>query len=520
MARTKPEHPPVHRTDLLASTLTVGKETAVRALLRAYRRGAVLLGHEQWRLFFETGRFDKNHDVDKVTFAAAVGAANRVQMARRQVVGQLQGWVSNRANEFRDTVNRSSLDPTTKHILHTINILGAWFRRGDVVMKNSGEVIPDSVRRLARTIMRHCMARHRKPGLSRLSMRLDRRAGSIARPIRATQGDKVGWWVNLSTLEKGRKIAVPLLTYAYHADRPGRVINGILVNERDGRLTFGVVTDLGEVCAKSRADYDGHGVLALDFGLSTLFATSEGHLLGQGWLKRLKRYDALISMIAASQQRAGRKPRDSRRYRALVEDVRGFLRTEIGRMLNRLVEQGKPKALVVERLDFRHCGLSKRLNAILHNCGRSIIRDKLRDLEERFGITSTEVNAAYTSQTCSCCGYVDKRNRRDQKTFVCLWCGHRMHADLNAAANIEARRARPNGWLFQGKAAVLVDLVREFNERRARAFGPCRSGSRGAPADPRLTNPYFGGEPLAVVRSSERREASVKSPETQALVAT
>ena len=117
---------------------------------------------------------------------------------------------------------------------------------------------------------------------------------------------------------------------------------------------------MGEACAKSRADYDGHGLLALDFGLSTLFATSEGQLLGQAWLKRLKRYDALISMIAASQQRAGRKPRDSRRYRALVEDVRGFLRTEVGRVLNRLVEQGKPRELVLERLDFRHSDLSPR----------------------------------------------------------------------------------------------------------------------------------------------------------------
>lgn len=61
MARTKPEHPPVHRTDLLPSNLTVAKRDAVLALLRAYRRGAVLLGREQWRLFFETGRFDKNH---------------------------------------------------------------------------------------------------------------------------------------------------------------------------------------------------------------------------------------------------------------------------------------------------------------------------------------------------------------------------------------------------------------------------------------------------------------------------
>ena len=48
-------------------------------------------------------------------------------------------------------------------------------------------------------------------------------------------------------------------------------------------------------------------------------------LLGQG---RLKCYDALLNLIAASHQRAGRRPRDRNRYRALVAGMRGLLRTE------------------------------------------------------------------------------------------------------------------------------------------------------------------------------------------------
>lgn len=518
MARQRPAYPPVMRTDLLPSNLTTAKEQAVREMLRAYRRGAVLLGREQWRLFFETGRLNKNHDVDKVTFAAVIGAASRVQMCRYQVVGSLQSWISNRANEFRDVVVRSSLPPETKHMLHTVNRAGAWFSRGDVVMKGTGAIVPPEIRRLARSIMRHVMSRHRRPDLSRISMRLDHRAGSIARPVKATQRGKVGWWVKLSTMEKGRKVSVPLLTYDYHAKRPGKVTNGIQINERDGKLSFGLVTDMGEACAASRAAYDGRGTIALDFGLSTLFASSDGQLLGQSWLKRLRRYDGLISMIAASQQRAGRKPRESKRYRSLVDDVRGFLHTEIGRVLNRLVAEGRPAGLVLERLDFRNPGLSRRLNRILQNAGRGIIQAKLRDLAERFGIETTEVNAAYTSQSCSCCGYVDKRNRPSRGTFRCLWCGHEKHADLNAAANIETRRARPNGWLFQGKAAVLAELVRAFGERRVRALHSGRTGSRGAPADPRTVNPAFGGIKTVAVRSTGSRKAS-KSPETQALVA-
>jgi hypothetical protein len=58
MARKKREYPPVYRTDLLPSNLTASKEAQVRELLRAWRKGAVLLGREQWRLFHETGRFD------------------------------------------------------------------------------------------------------------------------------------------------------------------------------------------------------------------------------------------------------------------------------------------------------------------------------------------------------------------------------------------------------------------------------------------------------------------------------
>lgn len=520
MARKRPEHPPVHRTDLLPSNMTAGKKAKVLDLLAHYRAGAVLLGREQWRLFHETGRFNKNHDADKTTFASVIGAANRVQMCRYQVVGQLQGWVSNRANEFRDAVNRSTLGPDVKHMLHVINRMGAWFLRADVAMRETGESIPPEVRRLARSIMRHFMGRHRRPNLSRISMRLDRRAACLAAPTKATQGGKVGWWVSLSTMEPGRKIAVPLLTYDHHAKRPGRVTNGVQVNlTREGRLTFGVVVDMGEACAKSRADYDGHGVLALDFGLSTLFATSEGQLLGQGWLKRLRRYDTLLTIIAASQLRAGKKPRESKRYRALVEDVRGFLRTEVGRVLNRLVEQGKPKELVLERLDFRNPDLSRRLNAILRNCGRSVIQSKLADLEQRFGIASTEVNPAYSSQTCNFCGYVDARNRRLQSRFQCLWCGHTKHADLNAASNIGQRRALTIGSVFQRKDAVLAEVVRAFGERRVRALRAGRTGSRGAPADPRQTNPYFGGAPLAVARSSERREPSVTSRTTPAPVA-
>ena len=49
------------------------------------------------------------------------------------------------------------------------------------------------------------------------------------------------------------------------------------------------------------------------------------------------------------------------------------------------------------------------------------------------------VNPAYTSQTCSECGYCDSRNRESQAVFECKRCHASMNADLNAASNILER---------------------------------------------------------------------------------
>lgn len=56
-------------------------------------------------------------------------------------------------------------------------------------------------------------------------------------------------------------------------------------------------------------------------------------------------------------------------------------------------------------------------------------------LEERGG-TLIKINPAYTSQTCSACGVIDKQSRESQARFSCTSCGHTMNADHNAAINI------------------------------------------------------------------------------------
>ena len=59
------------------------------------------------------------------------------------------------------------------------------------------------------------------------------------------------------------------------------------------------------------------------------------------------------------------------------------------------------------------------------------------------GVRVVLVNPAYTSQTCSACGYCDTRNRRSQAEFCCVACHSATGADYNAAINIERAAVNP-----------------------------------------------------------------------------
>ncbi|WP_300902212.1 transposase [uncultured Clostridium sp.] len=65
------------------------------------------------------------------------------------------------------------------------------------------------------------------------------------------------------------------------------------------------------------------------------------------------------------------------------------------------------------------------------------LQEKIKYKSEMAGIKVRYVNAAYTSQTCSECGYVDKNNVIvDKQIFICKNCGFRAHTDYNASLNI------------------------------------------------------------------------------------
>jgi putative transposase len=173
-----------------------------------------------------------------------------------------------------------------------------------------------------------------------------------------------------------------------------------------------------------------------------------------------------------------------------VTPVRGMLKTRINAALNRIVRIHAPVALVVERLDFRFPGLSKRMNRLITNGGRAVFRAKLVDLKDKFGIAATEVAAPYTSQECSSCHYVDKTNRPSQTKFACRWCGNATQAEVDASRIVNQRCSLGLGtkWLTKGAIPAV------FASQHIKRWPLIRSNRpQGATHDPCLSNPCFKG---------------------------
>lgn len=446
------------RADVIEHTANAGKVRRVLDFARLYQECAAAIAAREWRTFWETGKFGGKY-ANCSAFNDFCGAAP-AQMARAQVSAMLESFISNRANDFADAVQRSSLSGEVKHMLHTINRRQAWHSKEPVLLK--GEEIPADVRRLALTIFRGIRKRHSLPNARGIAPVLDTRAVTVT----SSKTPHADLWASFKF--RGQKVfRIPFHVHGLWRNRGGKRCNVLQIIPDGDNFSVRMMTDMTEEFEKSRAAYEPRMErLGIDFGLCTLIASDRGDMMGRGFLDAMRRIDTQLVGIARHRQRVGEKPRDSERYCGLVNRVRGILKTRINAALNRLVDIHHPAEIVVERLDFRMPGLSGRLNRIITNCGRGVFAAKLADLAEKFGITVAEVNPAYTSQECDQCGFVDRGNRPSQSEFRCLHCGHRAHADVKSAKVVTLRRSRGLDFRFFTRGQVLAVLRKRFSERQ------------------------------------------------------
>ena len=111
------------------------------------------------------------------------------------------------------------------------------------------------------------------------------------------------------------------------------------------------------------------------------------------------------------------------------------------------------KAVVLEDLNIKNMSKSAKGDAENHGknvkpkqgLNREILKQAWGKLDTMLqykanwnGTEIVKINPRNTSRKCHNCGHVAKESRKTQADFECVRCGHRQHADYNAALNIRA----------------------------------------------------------------------------------
>lgn len=444
----------------------------IDSILKEYRKTASFIFKLYWSNFISTGKIPQFIELSSVKSNLS---ERYKQTCAAQVRGILMSYISNRSNDFKEIVYKSSLCNEEQNIkLLFINKHHKFF--DEVVLMKNKEIEPEIIK-LARKIFHHLLKVNRLPSMKGISMALDEKVAVVAESN--NDNSLVGYWVKLSTTTPRKPIMLPVSKNKYYEAIKAARANFIQLNkDRDGYISISFVKEIEPKEITFKTDR-----LSIDLGLTNLLTLNDGSMYGRTHLSsRLKDYDKKISTLCARLQRNNLRPRSSCRYRKLVDSLRAFLKNEIGRAMNKALNRFMPKHIVVERLNFQSQRLSKRLNRLIGNFGKSIVKTKLNDFSEKYGITIEEVNPAYTSQTCSSCGYVAKKNRRSQSAFICACCGLKLHADINAARCIDARSSSSIANIYKSKAFILDKLITRFIERQASHYSLAEI-TRG--------NPYF-----------------------------
>lgn len=136
------------------------------------------------------------------------------------------------------------------------------------------------------------------------------------------------------------------------------------------------------------------------------------------------------------------KAKQIKRIREIEDKESRYVRNlnhEISRKLVNLAVQEKVSTIVMENLkNIRKAAYSsKRADRNLNSWSFYELQSFIQYKAEIEGIKVIYIKPAYTSQTCSFCGAINKSNRK-RNLYSCS-CGNKVHADLNAARNISSK---------------------------------------------------------------------------------
>src|SRR6266581_2907970 len=180
--------------------------------------------------------------------------------------------------------------------------------------------------------------------------------------------------------------------------------------------------------------------IGVDLGINRLAVTSHPRFFGGKRIKETNnRYFRLRRSLQAKCTKSGK-----RHLKKLSGQLKRFQADANHILAKQIVASCQPgDRLVMENLtDIReHTKGRYKQRRALNNWSFAQLQGFIAYKAASKGVSIEFVDARYSSQCCSSCGSIDKRNRVCQSEFSCKHCSYRANADYNASVNL-ARRAK------------------------------------------------------------------------------
>jgi putative transposase len=184
--------------------------------------------------------------------------------------------------------------------------------------------------------------------------------------------------------------------------------------------------------------------IGLDLGLTNLVATSDGLLVKGGVVKTINQWYnkqlAYYKSLAKKHNQQHTTNRMQLLHRVRTNKINDCFHQTSRAIINYcLVNNINTLVIGYNPMWKQHCQLGKRINQSFVQVPFYKFLHMIEYKAKLVDITVILVSEAYTSQKCSSCGIINKKNRKSRGLYHCYSCGLRLNADHNAALNILQR---------------------------------------------------------------------------------
>lgn len=233
----------------------------------------------------------------------------------------------------------------------------------------------------------------------------------------------------------GRTKDVPFAGRAQDLDLLARFRKGQTdLAYRDGRFYLIATLEM----PTPAQDTDPDGFIGVDLGIVNVATTSTGlNWSGGAVTARRKKNQKLRSELQAKGTKSAKRKlkKRSKKETRFAADLNHQISKKI---VTEAQRTGRGIALEILTGIRERARLRKPQRVALHSWAFAQLGGFIAYKAEAAGVPLVHIDPAYTSQRCSAlgCGYIDKRNRKNQEDFTCLTCGVMLSADDNASQNI------------------------------------------------------------------------------------